>query len=83
MSGAAGAGLTAKIENPLKFKWGTGGAGIPPTIIHGFDVTLLIDLSRSMGNGDSHHPTASAEGSREIVVRHRHFPGAPADEKNR
>jgi hypothetical protein len=41
---AVGAELRRKIENPIKFQWGTGGAGQPPAIIHGFDVTLIIDL---------------------------------------
>jgi hypothetical protein len=40
--------LREKIEKPLKFQWGTGGAGIPPTIIHGFDVTLLIDICKAI-----------------------------------
>jgi hypothetical protein len=42
MSETVGAELRDKLENPLKFQWGTGGAGQPPTTIHGFDVTLLI-----------------------------------------
>jgi hypothetical protein len=44
----AGAELRAKFENPLKFQWGTGGAEAPPSIVHGFDVTLLIDLSNAI-----------------------------------
>jgi P63C domain len=48
MSEIAGAGLKEKIENPLKFQWGTGGAEQPPAIIHGFDVALLIDISNAI-----------------------------------
>jgi len=43
-----GADLRAKFENPLKFQWGTGGAEAPPSIVHGFDVTLLIDVSNTI-----------------------------------
>jgi len=48
MSQIAGAGLREKFENPLKFQWGTGGADQPPSTVHGFDVTLLIDLSNAI-----------------------------------
>lgn len=48
MSKIAGAELRAKFENPLKFQWGTGGAEQPPSVVHGFDVTLLIDLSNAI-----------------------------------
>lgn len=48
MSGVAGAGLRAKLENPLKFQWGTGGAEQPPATVHGFDAALLIDLSNAI-----------------------------------
>jgi hypothetical protein len=48
MAKIAGADLRAKFENPLKFQWGTGGAEAPPSVVHGFDVTLLIDLSNAI-----------------------------------
>jgi hypothetical protein len=44
----AGAELREKLENPLKFQWGTGGAEQPPATIHGFDVGLLIDLCNAI-----------------------------------
>ncbi|HSZ66346.1 MAG TPA: P63C domain-containing protein [Xanthobacteraceae bacterium] len=44
----AGAELIAKFENPVKFQWGTGGAEAPPSTVHGYDVTLLIDLSNAI-----------------------------------
>lgn len=50
---AADAEIRAKLENPLKFQWGTGGAGMPPTIVHGFDVTLLIDICNAIIKAES------------------------------
>ena len=49
MSQTVGAELRNKLENPLKFQWGTGGAGSPPpSIISGFDATLLIDVCKAI-----------------------------------
>jgi hypothetical protein len=48
MAEAVGADLRAKIENPLKFQWGTGGAEQPPATIHGFDAKLLIDVCNAI-----------------------------------
>jgi hypothetical protein len=48
MSEIAGPELQAKLENPRKFQWRTGGAERPPATIHGFDVTLLMDLSNAI-----------------------------------
>ena len=48
MSEAVGAELRQKIENPLKFQWGFGGAGMPPVTVHGFDSALLIDLCNAI-----------------------------------
>lgn len=42
MAQTGGAELAAKIQNPLKFQWGTGGAGAPPSIVHGFDVGCYL-----------------------------------------
>jgi len=53
MSDVVGAELREKIENPIKFQWGTGGAGIPPTTIHGFDATLLIDVCKAVITAES------------------------------
>src|SRR5262249_28324829 len=47
-SDVAGAELKAKLENPLKFQWGAGGAEQPPATIHGLDASLLIDLSNAL-----------------------------------
>lgn len=48
ISKAAGGELLQKLQNPLKFQWGGLGGGIPPLTIHGFDVTLLIDLCKAI-----------------------------------
>ena len=48
MSDVVGAELRQKLENPLKFQGGTGGADQPPATIHGFDATLLIDLCKGI-----------------------------------
>jgi P63C domain-containing protein len=49
MSEAVGAELRSKIENPLKFQWGVGGAGtLPPVTVHGFDSSLLIDICNAI-----------------------------------
>ena len=43
-----GAELAQKLAEPLKFQWGIAGAGQLPGMIYGFDVTLLIDLCRTI-----------------------------------
>ena len=48
MSKVAGIELSGKLQKPLKFQWGTGGAEQPPSIIHGFAATLLIDLCKAI-----------------------------------
>jgi len=52
VSELVGAEIRQKIENPLKFQWGSGGAEQPPAIVHGFNVTLLIDLCRIIIQAD-------------------------------
>jgi hypothetical protein len=47
MSDSPGAQLRQKLSQPLKFQWSGPGAQ-PPTIIHGFDVTLLIDVCKAV-----------------------------------
>jgi hypothetical protein len=43
-----GADTREKIGKLVKFQWGTGGAGQPPGIIHGYDVTVLIDVCQAI-----------------------------------
>jgi hypothetical protein len=48
MSEAVSAEIREKIENPIKFQWGSGGAGVPVTTIHGFNSALMIDLCNAI-----------------------------------
>ena len=49
MMDAVGAEIRQKLENPIKFQWGTGGAGSPPpSVVYGFDAALLIDLCNAI-----------------------------------
>lgn len=44
-----GAQLSEKLAQPIKFQWfGTGAQGIANVTIHGFDVTLLIDVCKAI-----------------------------------
>jgi hypothetical protein len=44
-----GAEIRNKLENPMKFQWGTGGADSPPpSVIYGFDATILIDICNAI-----------------------------------
>ena len=68
MSEIAGAELRAKLENPLKFQWGTGGAEQPPATIHGFDATLLIDLANAIIAAESSLPGRHAKIAKQAHV---------------
>jgi len=46
ISPLVGVELGGKLSNPLKFQWEPRGHEQPPGIIHGFDVSLLIDVCR-------------------------------------
>jgi len=48
MADIAGAELGQKLEKPVKFQWGTGGAELPSATIHGYDAALLIDLCNAI-----------------------------------
>lgn len=49
MADAAGAEILQKFENPIKFQWGTGGADSPPpSVVFGFDATLIIDVCNAI-----------------------------------
>jgi hypothetical protein len=48
MAEFVGADVREKLENPVKFQWGTGGAGQPPATIFGFQATLLIDVCQAI-----------------------------------
>lgn len=48
MADFVGAELREKIENPLKFQWGSGGADHPPITVHGYDSAILIDVCNAI-----------------------------------
>lgn len=48
MAQYGGAQLHDKIQKPIKFQWGTGGAQQPPTRINGYDVTILVDVCKAI-----------------------------------
>jgi hypothetical protein len=47
------ANLAEKLENPLVFQWSSPGANAPPGPIHGYDVTILIDVCKAILEADS------------------------------
>jgi hypothetical protein len=52
MAGSLGAELSKKIEQPLRFQWGSGGAQ-PPVTVNGFDATLLIDICKAIVSAEA------------------------------
>lgn len=48
MAAFIGTELRSKLENPLRFQWGSGGTGEPSMTINGLDATLLIDVSNAI-----------------------------------
>lgn len=44
MASTLGAQLHEKLTQPIKFQWSASGAQHPPSVVHGFDATLLIDV---------------------------------------
>lgn len=53
MSPFVGRELRDKLENPLVFQWGTGGREEPPSTVHGYDVTLLVDFCKAILEADT------------------------------
>jgi hypothetical protein len=45
--------LLVELGKPIKFQWGSGGAEQPPSTIHGFDVTLLIDICKEIAKAEA------------------------------
>jgi hypothetical protein len=48
MSPFVGRELREKLEKPPIFQWGTGGREQPPRVVHGYDVTLLVDFCKAV-----------------------------------
>lgn len=46
--------LREKLEKPLLLQWGSGGRGsAPPSIIHGYDAALLIDVCNAIADANA------------------------------
>ena len=45
---AVSAELRQKVENPIKFQYGSGGAENPPIMVNGFDSAILIDICNAI-----------------------------------
>ena len=48
-----GGELREKLKNPLVFQGPTMGVNMPPVIVHGYDVTILIDLCKAIIKAES------------------------------
>jgi hypothetical protein len=48
MADSVGGELRQKIENPVKFQYGSGGGGAPPITVNGFDTSVLIDICNAI-----------------------------------
>ena len=53
MAGILGVELREKIAQPLKFQWVDPGGGQPPSLTHGFDATILIDVCKAVLQADA------------------------------
>lgn len=40
--------LVDNLQNPLVFKWSAAGSNVPARTVHGYDVTILIDICKSV-----------------------------------
>ena len=52
MTESIGAQLREKLAEPLRFQWNSGGAQ-PTVIVHGSDVTLLVDVCKAVVDAES------------------------------
>lgn len=50
MAGSVSGELRKKLENPLLIQWGSGGGERPPSIIHGHDAALLIEVCNAVAD---------------------------------
>lgn len=54
MADSVGRELRGKLEKPLLLQWGSGGRGsAPPSIIHGHDAALLIDVCNAIADANA------------------------------
>lgn len=48
--------LAEKLENPIVFQWSPQHARTPPVIVHGYDVTILIDICKAVIAANAEKP---------------------------
>ncbi|MBZ4421759.1 P63C domain-containing protein [Myxococcus sp. RHSTA-1-4] len=48
LTSSVGPELRAKLANPLLFQWASPNSKVSPSIIHGYDVTILIDVCKAI-----------------------------------
>lgn len=53
MSEYVGAEIRGKVQNTLKFQWGSGGAEQPPAVVHGYNAEMLIDVCQAIIAADN------------------------------
>jgi hypothetical protein len=53
--------LAEKLANPLVFQWSSLGVNAPPGSIHGYDVTILIDICKAVITANGEKPIKRQE----------------------
>ncbi|MDD5177225.1 MAG: P63C domain-containing protein [Sterolibacterium sp.] len=53
MAESVSAELSAKLQKPIVFQWGSGGTEQPPSAINGYDAALLIDVCNAIASAHS------------------------------
>jgi hypothetical protein len=76
MADSVGGELRAKLEKPLLLQWGSGGGEIPPSIIHGHDAALLIDVCNAIA--DAHRKGKLGKRYDKVVAQAAIINGASA-----
>lgn len=76
MAESVSAELRTKVENPLKFQWSYGGAGVPPVTVHGYDSAVLIDVCNAVN--DAHAKGRLTGRYDQVVAQSRIINGATA-----
>jgi len=64
-----GAGLSEKLTNPLVFQWSPVVANVPPVVVNGYDVTILIDICKAVVAADADGKLGKQQAN---VVRQAH-----------
>jgi hypothetical protein len=71
MAVAGSAEMRNKVENPIKFQWGSGGTEAPPSTVHGFESGFLIDICNAIIEAEA---SGKLKGARyENVIRQAHI----------